>query len=234
MRFGHRQSPSKFVIRFIVGGLRAVPPRLRLRIVSLTRSGLGIRPLRSPAPSFSRSHSPACGCLPICRLLIGSAGYSGAKSGRTDGGEIPKGRQAGTGAAAGGGNGTAFSDRSAGAAVSFGQSDITEEELSSLDQRDRQMLRSIIDMDYTTVREVMVPRVDMVTIEAGVSLREAAAVIVEHGHSRLPVYVETIDDMLGILYVRGPAGGDGRPPARSQCENADAPGLHRSRDQAGG
>ena len=114
----------------------------------------------------------------------------------------PEGAPGGNGAAAGGGNGTAFSDRSAGAAVSFGQSDITEEELSSLDQRDRQMLRSIIDMDYTTVREVMVPRVDMVTIEAGVSLREAAAVIVEHGHSRLPVYVETIDDVLGILYVR--------------------------------
>ena len=64
------------------------------------------------------------------------------------------------------------------------------------------MLRSIIDLDYTTVREVMVPRLDMVAVEAGVSLREAAAVIVEYGHSRLPVYVETIDDVLGILYVR--------------------------------
>ena len=79
---------------------------------------------------------------------------------------------------------------------------ITEEELSGLDQRDRQMLRSIIELDYTTVREVMVPRLDMVAIEAGASLEEAAAVIVEHGHSRLPVYVETMDDVLGIVYVR--------------------------------
>ena len=79
---------------------------------------------------------------------------------------------------------------------------ITEEELSGLDQRDREMLRSIIDLDYTTVREVMVPRLDMVSIEAGASLNEAVETIVEHGHSRLPVYAETIDDVLGILYVR--------------------------------
>ena len=79
---------------------------------------------------------------------------------------------------------------------------ITEEELSGLDQRDREMLRSIIELDYTTVREVMVPRLDMVAIEADVSLQEAATIIVEHGHSRLPVYVDTIDDVLGIIYVR--------------------------------
>ena len=79
---------------------------------------------------------------------------------------------------------------------------ITEEELSGLDQHDRAMLRSIIGLDYTTVREVMVPRLDMVSIEASVSLEEAAAVIVEHGHSRLPVYNETTDDVLGIVYVR--------------------------------
>ena len=61
---------------------------------------------------------------------------------------------------------------------------------------------TIIELDYTTVREVMVPRLDMVAIEADLPLEEAAATIVEHGHSRLPVYVGTIDDMLGILYVR--------------------------------
>ena len=79
---------------------------------------------------------------------------------------------------------------------------ITEEELSGLDQREREMLRSIIGLDYTTVREVMVPRLDMVAVEAGASLQEAARVIVGYGHSRLPVYVNTIDDVLGILYVR--------------------------------
>ena len=98
--------------------------------------------------------------------------------------------------------GLAPTEHNAGLIVPAEEPAITEEELSGLDQRDREMLRSIIDLDYTTVREVMVPRLDMVAIEAGASLHEAAAVIVEHGHSRLPVYVETIDDMLGILYVR--------------------------------
>ena len=64
------------------------------------------------------------------------------------------------------------------------------------------MLRSIIELDYTTVREVMVPRLDMVAIDADLSLEQAAATIVEYGHSRLPVYEDTIDDVLGILYVR--------------------------------
>ena len=93
-------------------------------------------------------------------------------------------------------------DNQGGLIASSDEPAITEEELSGLDQRDRKMLRSIIELDYTTVREVMVPRLDMVAIEAGSSLQEAVSTIVEHGHSRLPVYVEAIDDVLGILYVR--------------------------------
>ena len=89
-----------------------------------------------------------------------------------------------------------------GPAISPEEPAITEEELSGLDDRDREMLRSIIELDYTSVRELMVPRLDMVAIEADVSLEEATEAIVQHGHSRIPVYVETIDHILGILYVR--------------------------------
>ena len=85
---------------------------------------------------------------------------------------------------------------------------ITEEEISGLDQRDREMLRSIIDLDYTTVREVMVPRLDMVSIEAGASLNEAVATIVEHGHSRLPVLRGHHRRCPGHPVCPGPAGGD--------------------------
>lgn len=99
-------------------------------------------------------------------------------------------------------NGNTSPENGAGPNIPPDEPAITEEELSGLDQRDREMLRSIIELDYTTVREVMVPRLDMVAIEAGASLKEAAATIVEYGHSRLPVYVETIDDVLGIVYVR--------------------------------
>jgi len=79
---------------------------------------------------------------------------------------------------------------------------ITDEELTSLDDRDREMLRSIIRLDATTVREVMIPRLDMASIEADSPLKEVAALMVARGHSRLPVYEETVDKILGIVHAR--------------------------------
>jgi CBS domain containing-hemolysin-like protein len=79
---------------------------------------------------------------------------------------------------------------------------ITDEELTSLDDRDREMLRSIIRLDVTTVREVMVPRLDMAVVEAESPLSVVAETMVSRGHSRLPVYEETIDKILGIIHAR--------------------------------
>ena len=79
---------------------------------------------------------------------------------------------------------------------------ITDEELTSLDDREREMLRSIIRLDVTTVREVMVPRLDMAVVEAESPLSVVAETMVNRGHSRLPVYEETIDKILGIIHAR--------------------------------
>ena len=79
---------------------------------------------------------------------------------------------------------------------------ITEEELTSLDDRDREMLRSIIRLDATTVREVMVPRLDMAVVEADSPLKVVAETMVSRGHSRLPVYEDTVDRILGIIHAR--------------------------------
>ena len=111
-------------------------------------------------------------------------------------------RPAGGAASPAGGDGGGAGENGGGLPAAAEEPAITEEELIGLPPRDLAMMRSIIDLDYTTVREVMVPRLDMVALEAGVSLADAAAVIVEHGHSRLPVYNGTIDDVLGIVYVR--------------------------------
>ena len=89
-----------------------------------------------------------------------------------------------------------------GSAVELEEPAITEEELTSLDDRDREMLRSIIRLDATTVREVMVPRLDMDAVEADSSLEVVAETMVSRGHSRLPVYDETIDKILGIVHAR--------------------------------
>lgn len=111
-------------------------------------------------------------------------------------------RPAGGAASPAGGDSGGAGENGGGLPMAAEEPAITEEELIGLPPRDLAMMRSIIDLDYTTVREVMVPRLDMVALEAGVSLADAAAVIVEHGHSRLPVYNGTIDDVLGIVYVR--------------------------------
>lgn len=82
------------------------------------------------------------------------------------------------------------------------QPEITEAELSSLDHRDREMLRSILRLDVTTAREIMTPRLDMVAVEGDSTLAQVSDVLVSSGHSRLPVYEETIDRILGVLYSR--------------------------------
>ena len=113
-----------------------------------------------------------------------------------------KGRRPAGAVSPAGGDGGGAGENGGGLPAPAEEPAITEEELIGLPPRDLAMMRSIIDLDYTTVREVMVPRLDMVALEAGVSLAAAAAVIVEYGHSRLPVYNGTIDDVLGIVYVR--------------------------------
>ena len=131
----------------------------------------------------------------------------------------------GNGAATSGEHGLAPTENYAGLIVPSEEPVITEEELSGLGQRDREMLRSIIGLDYTTVREVMVPRLDMVSIEAGATLNEAAAIIVENGHSRLPVYAGTIDDVLGILYVRDLLAAMANPQGESDVRSLTRPAF---------
>ena len=64
------------------------------------------------------------------------------------------------------------------------------------------MLRSILRLDVTTAREIMVPRLDMVAVESDASVSQVAERMIESGHSRLPVYEETIDRILGIVHSR--------------------------------
>lgn len=89
---------------------------------------------------------------------------------------------------------------------------VTEEELRLLvnvsqeegliEADERQMIEGIFSFGDTLVREVMVPRVDVVAIEAGTTIDEALDIIISNGHSRLPVYDETIDQIVGILHIK--------------------------------
>ena len=79
---------------------------------------------------------------------------------------------------------------------------ITEADLVNMDQRDREMLRSILGLDSSTAREIMVPRLDMMTVEVNSSLYDVADLMAQCGHSRIPVYEESIDHVVGIVHSR--------------------------------
>ncbi|MCC6454091.1 MAG: HlyC/CorC family transporter [Caldilineaceae bacterium] len=76
------------------------------------------------------------------------------------------------------------------------------EEEEPIEEREKEMIASILEMDETVAREVMVPRIDMVALPVETSLRDALAVIIEAGHSRIPVYEENIDQIVGFLYAK--------------------------------
>ncbi len=76
------------------------------------------------------------------------------------------------------------------------------EESGAIEPSEQQMIRGVIDLEETVVREVMTPRVDVIAVEGSASLADLQALVTEHGYSRLPVYGESIDDIIGMVYAR--------------------------------
>ncbi len=79
-----------------------------------------------------------------------------------------------------------------------------EEEIADepLELHERAMIHAILHLDETPVRELMVPRVDVISVDVTTPLDEAVERILDSGHSRLPVYEEGKDNIVGILYSR--------------------------------
>ena len=76
------------------------------------------------------------------------------------------------------------------------------EESGALEANERRMIDGIIDFDERRVHEIMIPRTDMIALEADAHLSEAVKIFIEEGHSRIPVYEESPDNIIGILYVK--------------------------------
>ncbi len=91
-------------------------------------------------------------------------------------------------------------------------SPVTEDELKSwaedaqpegsLEQGERQMIYSIFHFGDTLAREIMIPRIDIFALETGTSVEDAIGALSNSGHSRVPVYEETIDNVVGLLYAK--------------------------------
>lgn len=111
---------------------------------------------------------------------------------------------------------------------------VTEEEILALaeeaaeaaviEESERELIESIIDFGDTVAREVMVPRPDMVTVEADLSVSEMLEVSIDRGLTRLPVLGEGADDVLGVVNMKDAVsserGGAGERPVSTIMHDA--------------
>ncbi|MFP5341608.1 MAG: hemolysin family protein [Candidatus Limnocylindria bacterium] len=89
-----------------------------------------------------------------------------------------------------------------------------------LEAEEEQMIHAVIELGDRRVHEVMVPRIAMVSLPADATFEEAIDRVIEEGHSRIPVYESTVDEIVGILYAKDllpflKTGAPERPPLRT-------------------
>jgi CBS domain containing-hemolysin-like protein len=76
------------------------------------------------------------------------------------------------------------------------------EEEGLVNEEESEMIRSIFSLGSTVVREIMIPRTDMACVSVEADIREVLNTIISCGHSRIPVYEHTIDNIIGLLYAK--------------------------------
>jgi putative hemolysin len=89
---------------------------------------------------------------------------------------------------------------------------ITEQELRAsaevaseegvIEEGEKELIHSIFEFGDTIVREVMVPRPDVIAVEDIATLRDVQALVLEHGYSRIPVFHEDLDDVVGVVFAK--------------------------------
>ncbi len=89
---------------------------------------------------------------------------------------------------------------------------VTEEEIklmvnvgaeeAEIEEEEKEMIHSIFEFGDTIVREVMVPRPDMIAVENSATIEEVLDLIIKVGHSRIPIYEESIDNVVGLIYAK--------------------------------
>jgi CBS domain containing-hemolysin-like protein len=90
---------------------------------------------------------------------------------------------------------------------------IEEHEEEPIDPHERTLLTNILKLHELSAADIMVPRIDIIAIEVDTPFDEAVKQMVEHGHSRVPLYHERLDDVVGIVHIKDllPYAADGRP-----------------------
>lgn len=72
----------------------------------------------------------------------------------------------------------------------------------AVDEEEKEMIESVMELDEMQVGEIMTPRTDIVALPSTATLFEAKDLIAREGHSRIPVYDESVDNILGVLYAK--------------------------------
>ena len=84
----------------------------------------------------------------------------------------------------------------------IGLIEITDDKEEPVMIEQRRMMRGIIEMSDQTVRELMTPRTDLIGISSDASIGDVMKVIGESGYSRIPLYEESVDSILGVIYAK--------------------------------
>jgi putative hemolysin len=71
-----------------------------------------------------------------------------------------------------------------------------------LEAEEEQMIHAVIELSDQRIHEVMIPRIDMIAMAADTPMQTVIETVIDQGHSRIPVYEETIDEIVGILYAK--------------------------------
>ena len=78
----------------------------------------------------------------------------------------------------------------------------SDNENDDLEEEEKRMIKGILDLGDMSVREIMTPRVDLSALPSTASIEEAKKMFIETGHSRIPVYNRTVDEIKGIIYAK--------------------------------
>src|SRR6202451_4619515 len=84
---------------------------------------------------------------------------------------------------------------------------------SELDRHERLLIANVLRLRETTADDVMVPRADIVAMRSDATLAQTIELIRNDGHSRLPVYREQLDDVIGMVHIKDVFAYVGRPEA---------------------
>ena len=80
--------------------------------------------------------------------------------------------------------------------------EMISESNGEIEEDEREMIRGVVGLGETFVKTIMVPRTDVVSVSVDMDFDDIIPVVIKSGHSRIPVYEGTIDNVIGVLYAK--------------------------------